>query len=109
MTRGQWYWIIQVFAWMAVSAFQTAIAISVSRDSRVVLALYGIGSTAAILVTHFLRHLIRKWGWVALHPVPLLPRILGISFAGGIVNTAIVATFSLPIVGVREAIDSVRY
>ena len=94
---------------MAVAAFQTAIAISVSRETRVTFALYGMGSASAVFVTHFLRHLIHKWGWVELHPVPLLPRILGVSFVGGVINTCIVAILALPIVGVKDAIDSVRF
>ena len=109
MTRERWYYTIQVLAWSAVGFFQTAIAISVSRDSKAVFATYGIGCASAVLVTHLLRQLIRKRRWVELHPVPLLPRIAGISFAGGVFNTCIVAILVLPIVGVKEAFQSMRY
>lgn len=82
------YWLCQLSGWLTVAGFYLIAArLRGGPDSPIDEFVVVLGASAIVAIgwTHLYRGLLRRWGWAALGPARLLPRVLGASLVLGAV------------------------
>jgi hypothetical protein len=93
-SRQQVYWACQLAGWSIACALSLTFVLARDdgrADTWRFLITYGAGAPVAIAWTHAYRFQIRRWGWIALAPARLVPRLIA---ACVVVATAITATLT---------------
>ncbi|SDM43854.1 Histidine kinase [Catalinimonas alkaloidigena] len=85
LTRPTLYWISQLVGWSLYGAIGLFFTAAFNGLTLKMVLSQGVITGTMLLTSHLLRHLLRRWGWLRLRPVPLLvrlpPLLLGLAVA----------------------------
>jgi 2-hydroxychromene-2-carboxylate isomerase len=90
ISRNTAYWLCQVLGWGAYTAFSLTFVVAQGGWSPGIVVRYGLFWLYSIVLTHGLKHVMRRREWLELPPLRVLPRLIGGAVVVGTIQALLV-------------------